>query len=86
MDRPLLEFPCSFPIKVMGREDPGFRDFAVALIEKHAGSIDDDAVRCATSRNGRFTSVTVTIDATSQRQLDAIYRDLTGSKRILVAL
>lgn len=82
----LIDFPCSFPIKVMGRRDPGFRERAVALIEKHAGRIDANSVRSSPSRNGRFTAITVTINAVSQQQLDAIYRDLSDASEVLVAL
>ncbi len=82
----LLEFPCDFPIKVMGREAPGFRDVAVEIIERHAGPVPEDAVREASSREGRFLSVTVTIRANSQQQLDDIYRELSNHEQVLVAL
>jgi putative lipoic acid-binding regulatory protein len=85
-DETALEFPCRFPIKMMGRDTPEFRTTARALVEKHAGEVADDAVQAATSRNGRFVSVTVTITATSKRQLDAIYRDVTAHEDILMAL
>ena len=81
-----IEFPCSFPIKMMGRESPEFRATARALVEKHAGAVGDDAVQAALSRNGRFVSVTVTITATSQDQLDAIYRDVSSHEDVLMAL
>lgn len=82
----LLEFPCDFPIKMMGRDHPEFRDAAVALIEQHAGEIQSDAIRTALSRKGNFLSITITIKAKSQQQLDDIYRDLTEHDEILVAL
>jgi hypothetical protein len=85
-DETALEFPCRFPIKMMGRDTPEFRTTARALVEKHAGEVADDAVQAATSRNGRFVSVTVTITATSKRQLDAIYREVTAHEDILMAL
>lgn len=82
----LLEFPCEFPIKMMGHDSEAFHAAARAIIEQHAGVIDDDAIRLAASRNGRFVSMTVTIQAESQQQLDAIYVDLTANDEILVAL
>ena len=81
-----IEFPCSFPIKMMGRESAEFRATARALVEKHAGAVPDDAVQAALSRNGRFVSVTVTITATSQEQLDAIYMDVSSHDDVLMAL
>jgi len=85
-DESALEFPCEFPVKVMGRDTPEFRATARALIEKHAGVVEDDAVQAALSRNGRFVSVTVTITATSRAQLDAIYEDATAHDDVLMAL
>jgi hypothetical protein len=85
-DASALEFPCRFPIKMMGRDTPEFRATARALVEKHAGEVADDAVQAALSRNGRFVSVTVTITATSKRQLDAIYREVTAHEDVLLAL
>jgi hypothetical protein len=82
----LLEFPCEFPIKMMGRDNAGFRRAAVQVIERHAGRIDARAIRESTSSQGNFLSITVTIMATSQEQLDNIYRDLSDHELILVAL
>jgi putative lipoic acid-binding regulatory protein len=70
----------------MGRADAGFVDNAIRLIEQHAGSVSKDCVQTTTSKNGNFLSVTITIDAQSQQQLDNIYNDLSGHEEILVAL
>ena len=85
-DRGLLEFPCRFPIKMMGRPDGDFRDIALGIIERHAGSIDTADIRSVPSSAGNFVSITVTIDAKSQVQLDAIYRELSANTAVLVAL
>ena len=81
-----FEFPCAVPIKMMGRNEPGFRATARELVERHAGSVDDDAIRASLSRNERFVSVTITITATSQQQLDDIYQDVTDHEDVLMAL
>ena len=81
-----IEFPCTFPIKMMGRDTPEFRATARALVEKHAGVVPDEAVQVALSRNERFVSVTITIVATSQQQLDSIYQDATDNADVLYAL
>lgn len=82
----LLEFPSDFPIKMIGRDTPEFRSLARALVEKHAGAIPDSALQAAVSRNARFVSITATIRATSQKQLDDIYYELTAHKDVLMAL
>lgn len=82
----LLEFPCEFPIKMMGRDSADFQTTARRIVEQHAGPVSDEAIRTSPSRNGRFISITITIDAESQAQLDAIYVDLSAHDDVLVAL
>lgn len=82
----VMEFPCSFPIKMMGHDSPDFHRTVRAIVEKHAGPVDDHAIQSASSRKGRFVSVTITVLAQSQEQLDAIYRDATAHADVLMAL
>ena len=81
-----LKFPCVFPIKMMGRDTPEFRELARELVEGHVGPVLDSAVQAAVSRNGRFVSITVTVTATSQQQLDDIYREASSHDDVLMAL
>lgn len=85
-DEALLTFPCAFPIKVMGRDDEAFRSRTRAIVEHHAGPLDEASVMQRASSGGRFLALTYTIDARSRAQLDAIYQDLTDSGVVLVAL
>ncbi len=82
----LLQFPCSFPIKVMGRDEGAFRDTVVKIVQKHAGEVSDGDIRIAPSRKGNFVSITITIQAESQQQLDDIYGDLTAYEDVLFSL
>jgi hypothetical protein len=82
----LLEFPCKFPIKMMGRADGTFSDTALRLVERHAGSVAADCIQTTASSNGNFVSLTVTIDARSQEQVDSIYQDLSDHEDIILAL
>lgn len=81
-----LRFPCSFPIKVMGRHEAGFEARVVAMINAHLGAAQEPSVRSRESSNGRFLSVTVTVVAESREQLDDIYRTLTASEHVLLVL
>ena len=85
-DEALLEFPCEFPVKMMGRDTPEFGETVRLLVEKHVGPIDDAAIRKAMSRNGNFVSITITVNAESQQQLDDIYRDVSTHEEVLMAL
>lgn len=81
----LLSFPCDFPIKAMG-EAEGFDLLVVELVRRHAPNLRENAVETRPSRNGRYVSVTVTIQAESQAQLDAIYQELSACEAVLMAL
>ena len=85
-DESVMSFPCSFPIKLMGRETDEFRRTVRKLVEKHTGPLEDDAVESSLSRNGRFVSVTITVVAESREQLDNIYRDATAHDDDIMAL
>ena len=85
-DKTLLEFPADFPIKVMGRHDSDLRTLTQAIIERHAGPIVASSVRTRTSGDGNFLALTYHVHATSRSQLDAIYRELTVCKSVLMAL
>ena len=85
-DETILEFPCEFPIKLMGRDTPSFRNTVRSLVEQHTGRLSDDAIQSSLSRNGRFISITITVNAQSRQQLDDIYRDATDHAEVLMAL
>ena len=85
-DESVIEFPCEFPIKMMGRDTPEFRQTMRTIVESHAGHVDDSRVQSAVSRNGSFVSVTITITATSQQQLDDIYREISARDDVMMAL
>ncbi len=82
----LFQFPCDFPIKVMGRDSESFRTLTLAIVERHAGSLAPESISERASSKGRFLSLTYTIRAESRAQLDSIYQDLTDSGVVLVAL
>lgn len=82
----LINFPCVFPIKVMGANQDDFESLVVSIIKKYASIIVEEAVTKRLSREGRFLSVTVHINAESQAQLDGIYGELSAHERVLMIL
>ncbi|HYN77843.1 MAG TPA: DUF493 domain-containing protein [Lamprocystis sp. (in: g-proteobacteria)] len=82
----LIEFPCRFPIKATGRADERFAAVVVEIVRRHAPRIDESAVTSRASSGGKWLAVTVTIEAESRAQLDAIYRDLTDHPQVVWAL
>jgi putative lipoic acid-binding regulatory protein len=82
----IQQFPSEFPIKVMGRRASDLRALTQAIIEKHAGPLAESSVRTRTSADGNFLALTYLVLASSREQLDAIYRELTACKSVLMAL
>lgn len=82
----LLTFPCEFPIKVMGKADLDFQGAVMQIMRKHVPSLSEGAIETHYSKEGHYVSITVTVTATSQEQLDAIYRDLTSNSQVMVVL
>ena len=82
----VIKFPCEFPIKMMGRDTAEFRNTAQTLIENHVGAIAAERIQINLSGKGNFVSVTITVTAISQQQLDDIYRDVSGHDDVLMAL
>jgi uncharacterized protein len=81
-----MNFPTVFPVKVMGANQDDFELLVVEIIRKHAALVEGELVASRLSRNGRFISVTVHINAESQEQLDNIYRELSVHERVLMML
>lgn len=82
----LLEFPCAFPIKSIGRLDDNFEELVIEIVRRHAPNLGESQVKVRQSRGGKWVAVTLVIQAESQEQLDAIYRDLSGNARVAWAL
>ena len=86
MTETLLEFPCRFPIKVMGQDMSEFHPDVLAIITKHAGEISEDDVHTQPSSKGSFVSLTVTITVENRQQLDDIYSALQANEQVMMVL
>jgi hypothetical protein len=82
----LLQFPCEFLIKVFGLASDEFEIAVLGIIRAHVSDLREDALRFRASKDGKYTALTITITAQNKEQLDAIYRDLSASDQVLMAL
>jgi uncharacterized protein len=73
---PKIEFPCSYPIKVLGRTVDHFHLTIIEIFERHAPGFDQTTITAKSSSGGTFTSLTITIEATGPDQLSALHSDL----------
>ncbi len=81
-----FEFPCQFPVKAMGKTNIELDLLVLEIISRHVETISKDAVATRPSKDGNYLSVTVTIEASSKQQLDAIYQDLHDHPHVLMTL
>jgi uncharacterized protein len=82
----LLEFPCEFPIKIMGARVDDFAQAVVAVVQRHAPDFDPASVQMRPSSKGNYLALTCTIRAVSKAQLDALYRELSAHPLVKVVL
>ena len=82
----LFEFPCDFPLKVMGRRTNDFRSLVLGIVQKHVGAVAADKIEERPSKDGNYLSLTCTFTAHSKAQLDALYIELTSCERVLIVL
>jgi len=85
-DETFIEYPCQFPIKAMGLRTPEFVQIVFEIVQGHVPEIQESALHKRESSNGKYLSVTITIEARSREQLDAIYMDLSAHQLVLMAL
>lgn len=82
----LIEYPCEFPIKVMGRAHPDFAQTLTAVVLEHDPEFDAGTVEMRPSSSGNYIGLTFRVNATSREQLDALYRALHGHPMVSIVL
>jgi len=85
-DKSLIEYPCDFPLKILGHTRPGFAQTMLAIVKRHAPDFDDASLAMKTSKQGKYLSVTCVIRATSREQLDALYQELCDHPMTVMVL
>ncbi len=82
----LIEFPCDFPLKVMGPQHPEFSATILNVVREHAPNTQEHHINTRPSSQGNYLGATVTVNVHSQEQLDNIYRALTAHPMVKVVL
>ncbi len=82
----LLTFPTDFPIKIMGRREEGYAQAILEVVLRHAPDFEPDTMEMRPSRAGNYLSLTVTVNARSREQLDALYAELSGHPMVMMVL
>ena len=82
----LLTFPCVFPIKVMGRRQDDFAQVITDIVLRHAPDFHPETIEMRSSKQARYLSLTVTINAKSREQLYALYSELSKHPMVTMVL
>jgi len=82
----LIEYPCRFPIKVMGAKVDGFVEAISIVARQFDEGFDEASLELRDSRGGNYLGITITVTATSREQLDELYRTLSSHPMVKVVL
>lgn len=82
----LIEFPCAFPLKIMGKAEDALAQAVLEIVARHAPGFDAATMEMRASSGGKYVSLTCTVQATSKPQLDALYMELTAHPLVKVVL
>ena len=82
----LIEFPCHFPIKVMGLKHPDFAPTIAEVIKPFDPTFDVKSITTRDSAKGNYQGLNVVVHTTSREHLDNIYRALTSHPMVKVVL
>ena len=85
-DPPKIEFPCDYPIKVLGRSSEALESTVYEVVERHAPGFDQQTITVNASSKGTFTSLTITITATGPDQLEALHQDLLATGHVKMVI
>lgn len=83
---PKIEFPCDYPIKVMGPAAPDFKSCVIDVLVESETTFKKDSVAVIDSRNGRYQSIRVTIEAQSEDHLFSLHQCLKDTGRVQLVL
>ena len=76
---PLINFPCHFPIKVIGNDVQDFYHATESILNKHNQKFHPENLKKNSSQKGNYVALTINLKVDSQKQLNAIYKDFSGN-------
>ena len=82
----LINFPCEFPIKILGKDNDFFENTVSQIMAKHDQKYSEFSVKKNNSKNKNYIALTWVVNVNNQDELDNIYRDLSKDKNILFVL
>ena len=85
-EKPQIEFPCKYPIKILGDSQNELMEHVLQVMNTHAPGVADSEITTKQSSQGKWQSITVVITATGKPQLEAIFADLKTNDSVKMVL
>lgn len=82
----LIEYPCDFPIKIMGQAEQSFTHSILMIVKRHVPNFDEASLETRISKKNKYLSLTCTVRAISRTQLDALYQELCDHPMVVMVL
>ena len=82
----LIEYPCDFPIKIMGQAEQSFTQSILMIVKRHVPNFDEASLETRISKKNKYLSLTCTVRAISRTQLDALYKELCDHPMVVMVL
>ena len=81
-DKPKIEFPCRYPIKIIATAQEGVASRVVSIVRNHAPDLTPDDVSTRHSSGEKFLAVRVTLIAQGDEQLRRLYAELMADTAV----
>lgn len=82
----LMQFPCDFPLKIIGKNSDRFLTEINEIVRKHFTMEAEVHIQHSASKNSNYLAITATIRVYDQPSLDALYMELTKHPDIKMVL
>ena len=79
---PKIEYPCDYPLKIIGRAEADFRQLVVDVLTQHDPVFDEKTLVEMPSGKGTFVSLRVTITATGDKHVEGVVEALMATGRV----
>ncbi|MFL2528896.1 MAG: YbeD family protein [Candidatus Azotimanducaceae bacterium] len=86
MENLKIQFPCEYPIKVIGTTSPKFFMTVMQILLKYDPSLSLAKTSERMSREGKYTSITFQFFAQGEQQLKSMFAELKNCSMVRLVL
>lgn len=82
----LIDFPCLFPVKIIGVNSPSFIQEVKQITLRHFLDFKQEQFSSKLSGKSNYLAITVNVFALNQEMLDSFYQDITKIVQVKMVL